>query len=177
VSKFQSYWTPIPAGTTSVQFRGQGGWWGSWMVRDISLWATSTSTTGLPADLNGDGVVDIRDYGIWRQNFGTTGCGLPGDLNGDCIVDIRDYGLWRPNFGMTSGAAARPSSGALPAPGGLGSTPIPSAASARTPTPASLATPTQTRALTAVSSATPIRTPTPPPTPVRRGVELAHPHS
>jgi hypothetical protein len=47
VSKFQSYWTAIPAGTTSVQFRGQGGWWGSWMVRDISLWAASASTSAV----------------------------------------------------------------------------------------------------------------------------------
>jgi hypothetical protein len=45
-SKFQSYWTPIPAGTTSVQFRGQGGWWGNqWIVRDISIWGASTPST------------------------------------------------------------------------------------------------------------------------------------
>jgi MYXO-CTERM domain-containing protein len=51
--------------------------------------------------------VDIRDYGLWRANFGQTNCGNPADLNGDCIVDIRDYGIWRANFGHTAGAAAR----------------------------------------------------------------------
>jgi len=36
---FKSYWTPIPAGVDSVQFRGSEGWFGPWMVRDIAIWA------------------------------------------------------------------------------------------------------------------------------------------
>jgi hypothetical protein len=36
---FRSYWTPIPARTQQVQFRGQDWWGGSWYVRDISVWA------------------------------------------------------------------------------------------------------------------------------------------
>src|SRR3954470_21113986 len=59
-------------------------------------------------DINNDGIVDIRDYGIWRQAFGQTNCGNPADLDGDCIVDIRDYGIWRQNFGQT-GPTATPS--------------------------------------------------------------------
>src|SRR5690242_4114564 len=43
----------------------------------------------LVGDINNDGLVDIRDYGLWRQAFGATDCGDPADLNGDCIVDIR----------------------------------------------------------------------------------------
>src|SRR5439155_15155205 len=58
-------------------------------------------------DINCDGIVDIRDYGVWRTNFGHTNCGNPADLDGTCIVDIRDYGIWRANFGHTAGAAAR----------------------------------------------------------------------
>src|SRR5438874_2564988 len=68
-------------------------------------------------DINNDGIVDIRDYGIWRQQFGATDCGNPADLNGDCIVDIRDYGIWRQNFGQTGPTAtptAAPSSTSLP---------------------------------------------------------------
>jgi hypothetical protein len=201
---WQSYWHPIPAGTTQLRVKAEGGWWGSnWMVRDISLWAASASSgiplptatatrastvtpttttasrtptpTAVLGDLNGDGIVDIRDYGQWRRAYGGNGCGLPGDLNGDCVVDIRDYGLWRQNFGATKGSTARPSSGALPAPGGLGSTPVPSAASTQGSTPMSSATPTQTRTLTPVSLAPPIRTVTP--TLVRQGVDSAHPHS
>jgi hypothetical protein len=132
-SRFASYWTPLPAGVTQVQFRGQGGWWGpQWKVQDISLWATSAPATGLLCDLNGDGIVDIRDYGIWRQNFGTAG-----------------------------GAAARPSSGALPARGAVEATPVSLPQPMRTPTPG--------------ASVTPVRTPTS--TPLRRGLESAHPHA
>src|SRR5207248_4198725 len=55
----------------------------------------------LLGDINNDGIVDIRDYGVWRQNFGQTNCGNPADLDGNCIVDIRDYGIWRLQFGQT----------------------------------------------------------------------------
>jgi MYXO-CTERM domain-containing protein len=67
-------------------------------------------------DINCDGIVDIRDYGIWRQNFGQTNCGNPADLDGNCIVDIRDYGIWRANFGHTAGPARRGET--IPAPQG-----------------------------------------------------------
>ena len=29
----------------------------------------------LLGDINNDGIVDVRDYGIWRQQFGATDCG------------------------------------------------------------------------------------------------------
>src|SRR5206468_4070449 len=61
----------------------------------------------LVGDINGDGIVDIRDYGLWRQNFGQANCGNVADLDGNCIVDIRDYGIWRQNFGQT-GATPTP---------------------------------------------------------------------
>jgi hypothetical protein len=35
----KSYWMPIPAGVTSVQFRGNDWYGGPWMVWDISIWA------------------------------------------------------------------------------------------------------------------------------------------
>jgi uncharacterized repeat protein (TIGR01451 family) len=70
--------------------------------------ATPTATpTCILGDINCDGIVDIRDYGIWRQNFGQQGAGNPADLNQDDIVDIRDYGIWRANFGHTAGTAPR----------------------------------------------------------------------
>ena len=53
-------------------------------------------------DVNGDGIVDVRDYGVWRQHFGATGCSDPADVNADCTVDIRDYGIWRQNFGWAA---------------------------------------------------------------------------
>src|SRR3954468_13816183 len=78
-------------------------------------------------DMNCDGIVDIRDYAIWRQAFGATDCGNPADLDGNCIVDIRDYGIWRQNFGQTGptatpttlapGPTATPTATATPLPG------------------------------------------------------------
>src|SRR5215208_4739560 len=59
-------------------------------------------------DINNDGIVDIRDYGLWRQAFGATNCGNAADLDGNCIVDTRDYGVWRQNFGQTAASTCIP---------------------------------------------------------------------
>jgi YVTN family beta-propeller protein len=83
-------------------------------------------------DINGDGIVDIRDYGVWRQQFGATDCGNAADINGDCLVDIRDYGIWRAQFGLTG----------------------------PTPTPLPPATVTPTATATTTTTATPTITPT-----------------
>jgi hypothetical protein len=42
---FSSYWTPIPAGTESIQFRGDDWWGGSWVARDISIWAFDSASS------------------------------------------------------------------------------------------------------------------------------------
>jgi Cellulase (glycosyl hydrolase family 5) len=91
-------------------------------------------------DINCDGIVDVRDYGLWRQSFGSTNCGNPNDLNLDCIVDIRDYGVWRQNFGRTGGAGG-PGSGPSSAP--TASAPRSGATPSRTPTPSPTATPSR----------------------------------
>ena len=40
LDKLAIEWEVGAAGTTdSVQFRGTDGWFGPWMVRDISIWA------------------------------------------------------------------------------------------------------------------------------------------
>jgi MYXO-CTERM domain-containing protein len=95
---------------------------------------TPTPTPGacILGDINCDGLVDIRDYGLWRQSFGATNCGNPADLDGNCIVDIRDYGIWRANFGHTAGGAPPGSAAPAVAPTGTAS-PAPT----RTPRPAS----------------------------------------
>jgi hypothetical protein len=49
---FSSYFTPMPAGVTRVQFRGEESWAGPWMVRDVSIWAqTSVPFAGTPAPI------------------------------------------------------------------------------------------------------------------------------
>src|SRR4051794_19269803 len=78
-------------------------------------------------DINCDGIVDIRDYGIWRQLFGDTDCGNPADLDNNCLVDIRDYGIWRVTFGQTGPVAT--------------ATPTATLTATATPTPTPTSTP------------------------------------
>jgi hypothetical protein len=132
-------WTPFNAGLPSLAvfdmaFQGQGQVYPSPTGKVLRI-AThgrgiyEIATPCILGDINCDGIVDVRDYGIWRQNFGQTNCGNPADLDGNCIVDIRDYGIWRAEFGRTGGAAP----GAAPSdasPRGT-TTPIPSRTPAR----------------------------------------------
>ena len=53
----------------------------------------------LPGDLDGDGDVDIFDYNLLIENFGSTSCGNVADIDGNCKVDIFDYNLLIENFG------------------------------------------------------------------------------
>jgi hypothetical protein len=64
---------------------------------------SSFSTAGTcPADLNGDGVVDLADLGILLADFG---CAPPGpcvgDINGDGSTDLADLGILLSEFGNT----------------------------------------------------------------------------
>jgi hypothetical protein len=56
-----------------------------------------------PGDFNGDGIVNLADYTVWRDHLGAADESLiqnAGDgLNG---VDGRDYDLWKANFGMAT---------------------------------------------------------------------------
>jgi hypothetical protein len=36
---FENYWTPVPAGTSSVMFRGQDWYGGPWLARDMAIWS------------------------------------------------------------------------------------------------------------------------------------------
>ena len=83
------------------------------MGTDMSTMATATpgepnSDSRVPnitADGNGDGVVDLADYTVWRDNLGT---GIPlaasitiaGDYNGNGTVDEPDFDVWRSSFGQ-----------------------------------------------------------------------------
>ena len=60
---------------------------------------TSTSTPGVPGDLDKDGDVDIFDYNILIENFGNPNCGNVADIDGNCKVDIFDYNILVENFG------------------------------------------------------------------------------
>ena len=52
-----------------------------------------------PGDANADGVVDLQDFVILRNNFGGPGTFYDADFNGDGIVDLEDFVILRNNFG------------------------------------------------------------------------------
>jgi hypothetical protein len=53
-------------------------------------------------DYNVDGVVDARDYVLWRAGLGDTVSPLSGaDGSGNGFVDQADYQVWRRSFGRT----------------------------------------------------------------------------
>jgi hypothetical protein len=52
-----------------------------------------------PGDVNGDGRVDLDDFGVLKNNFGAAGFSVPGDLNRSGEVDLSDFGLLKANFG------------------------------------------------------------------------------
>jgi hypothetical protein len=59
-------------------------------------------TPALRGDANGDGVVNLADFGILRANFGTRGPFLgiaQADFTGDATVNLADFGVLRANFG------------------------------------------------------------------------------
>jgi len=46
-----------------------------------------------PADFDGNGIVELDDYDLWRNKYGTPSPNWWGDRNG--IVDMADYVVWR----------------------------------------------------------------------------------
>lgn len=54
-------------------------------------WQVPPELLRLPADFNGDAVVDGADFLTWQRGYGGFG-GTPGDANGDLFVD--DYDGW-----------------------------------------------------------------------------------
>jgi len=55
----------------------------------------------LPADANGDGMVDGVDYVIWLNHYNqeTVNGHKDGDFNGNGITDGLDYVIWLNNYG------------------------------------------------------------------------------
>ena len=73
---------------------------------------------GQAGDYNGDGLVDARDYTIWRDSLGAIGSNLPADGNNNGAIDSGDYTIWKNNFGQGAGSGAT-SSSAVPEPATL----------------------------------------------------------
>ena len=77
-------------------------------IQDIRNFRLGTLATAVPVegDYNGNGIVDLNDYPIWRSQLNQIGQGLAADgddgtLTGtpDGIVDDNDYDFWKFRFG------------------------------------------------------------------------------
>jgi hypothetical protein len=65
----------------------------------------ATFTLWGPGDLNGDGVVDVSDFGIleraWGSSPGMSNWDPRADINHDGVVDVSDFGILQMNWGRT----------------------------------------------------------------------------
>jgi len=98
----------------------------TYRVSDGALFS-NTATVSLtvksllvPGDVNGDGKVDLTDFGLLKANFGSGDTRAEGDLDGSGAVDLTDFGILKANFGSTGAvaqaAALAPLAQQVPAP-------------------------------------------------------------
>lgn len=113
------------------------------LTKVIAVTTASPTPSVVRGDANGDKVVDIIDYDIWRTNYNKTTQNGPkdGDFNSDTRVDLVDYSIWRNNY---------------PVP-----TPTPGNSVSPTSQPTALPTSVPTSAPTSVPTTMPSNTPTP----------------
>ena len=95
---------PLP-GSAAGSFRGPS----SRLSPDsaVERGAALAAAACILGDINCDGIVDIRDYGVWRQQFGATDCGNLADLDADCMWTSATTAIWRQNFGQTGPTPGR----------------------------------------------------------------------
>ncbi|WP_442481685.1 autotransporter-associated beta strand repeat-containing protein [Aeoliella sp. SH292] len=74
-----------------------------WDTSQLLADGTLAVVQALAGDFNGDGIVNLADYTVWRDVLGSVedAQSLAGNGTGDNIVDATDYLLWRANFGST----------------------------------------------------------------------------
>lgn len=70
----------------------------------------------LEGDFNFDGSVDAGDYVVWRNTLDSTGPGHAADANGDLVVNELDYGVWKENFGTSTASGGSPTLSSVPVP-------------------------------------------------------------
>lgn len=85
--------------------------------RDGDIFRLDTDAT-LPGDFNGDRTVDVDDYQMWKDEFGSTAVSTA-DGNGDGVVNIADYTIWRDNLGRQLTAATQTLRTSVPEPSTL----------------------------------------------------------
>lgn len=78
-------------------------------------------SAGLEGDFNGDDVVNLADYSVWRDNLGNSDESvLSNNGNGLDGVDAADYALWKTNFGQSQASPSTSAAQAIPEPASAG---------------------------------------------------------
>jgi hypothetical protein len=81
---------------------------------------TANFSLGIPGDVDDDGDVDVDDFELIRANFFGIDVGRSqGDLNQDGIVDLVDFGEWKDNYPSPSDGFLGQLVGGVPEPGSL----------------------------------------------------------
>ncbi len=84
----------------------------------FGLRVASLPEMGLPGDYNDDGVVNLADYTVWRDNLGASDSVLNGNGDGANGVDVgADYLRWKNNFGAMAELENANVSKVIPEPG------------------------------------------------------------
>lgn len=81
-----------------------GAGYGNATIDNISIGSPVISNT-LPGDFNDDGMVNLADYTVWRDNLGNEASVLNGNGSGEETVVAADYNLWNSKFGVASPTA------------------------------------------------------------------------
>ncbi len=74
---------------------------GGMLKLEMEYMQITTTAPGVPGDYNGNGVVDMADYVLWRN-----GGPLQNEINTPGVVDASDYTAWRQNFGNHAGSGS-----------------------------------------------------------------------
>jgi hypothetical protein len=76
----------------------QGGAWAysGWNLDDIEIWGVPQASNDCPADLNGDGMMDLMDVGILLASYEVD---AGGDVDGDGDTDLSDLGVLLAGYG------------------------------------------------------------------------------
>lgn len=99
-SVYDSGWALLPAWQTAGRYGGAVGPSAAALVMNVDRYGpaavSASSGSAVPADYNGDGVVDDADYLVWRADFDTpAGTGVSADGNSDGAINAADYIFWR----------------------------------------------------------------------------------
>lgn len=108
-----------PVGKAIVGLNWVGGLIGSAFIRLDDLGFVAANF--VPGDANDDGLVNILDYGIIRDNLGQTGVNVMGDVRANGVVDLNDFKLWKKFYNPASDpSTSAANSSAVPEPTTLG---------------------------------------------------------